>query len=619
MEKRQLNFNAPLLSVRRIQSPSNSSELVKREMTEKPPSRLQSLPVNKSDWEYEPTKPATVPFNWEQIPGKPKSEAQSPARTPVELSNTPRIPPGRLYNSGEITKAGFTSRYNSGEITKMGFASRFNSGERSNDRNLYKPQIEAFSFSDHASLLEKLNESLKCKEDESSSETEEDSYSDALDTLSPTETRSLNYSVSGLSGYNSGVKPSGTFTIDTQTRDFMMNRFLPAAKAVALETPKHVVKKPTRVNEQLKELKKVVSLEKKPLLKQYSSAALPYYSKYVDNVESEDEDEESNVRVKKSGKAWGIIPRFCVKNSLRLLKPLPGMKLLTRPPTPTPSTEIRRLTRNAHSGPLDKNACHVPHKIKFNSGLLTRDIQKMENKLTNDPYKSGVSSLRCTRSGNISPYRNESPKSPFREGAGFLGVPKEVEQYNDSKIASSRKLFKALQDVSKNQINERGSGPPGDAVEKILYVDSQNNTDVPISKTSPTKALFKADKVLPSVGIEDIKPSDQESSDVKRDERNQEIRKSPLAPPLPRSPSESWLWKTLPSISLGNPFSHSRSRSHLHSKKEGTNGLTTDAKWETIVKTSNLRHDRVRYSEELTPKISYRHKESSSKINPMKG
>ncbi|KAK4440056.1 hypothetical protein Salat_0340500 [Sesamum alatum] len=669
MEKRQLDFNAPLLSVRRYSSPSKSSELVKRKVTEKPvPSRQQSLPTNKSDLEHEQvTRPVAVPFHWEQIPGRPKSEVESQVHTPEEPSNTPRLPPARVSDA---------IRRSSGEIPKLppGRLSgplRYSSGERCNDQNLYRPQVEAFSFNDHAILLERLNESLKCK-DESDSESGDDAYSDALETLSPTESGSMNYSVSGLSDcHSSDVKPSGTFCIDKQTRDLMMNRFLPAAKAVVLETPQYAVKKSPVIDEPPKQVKKVVSGEIKPSLKQYSSDALPYYSRYIDNAESEDEDQEYSVPVKKSGKAWRILPRFCVKNSLCLLNPLPAMKSRSRAPTP-PKADVRRLTRNAHSGPLDKqNACRVPYKKKFHSGLLSRDLPALENKLTDDisqfvntrdSHSSGVSPLRRYRSGSISPYRNESPKSPFREGVGFLGVPKQVANYNADKIATSRKLFKALQDVSRNQINERGSGPTVDVVEKTLYVDYVKKTDLPISKSSCTKAddgLVKSsgerlkvlagsrqmednyalkpdqdasclntteeekrpspksgltEKVHESKNLEcnevafDVKFGTKEERNVGSDSRRQSDPpfKSPLPPPLPKSPSESWLWRTLPSISLGNPFGHSREKNHLHSKKQGQKGSATDTKWETIVKTSNIRPDHVRYSEELIPHASRR-------------
>ncbi|PIN18835.1 hypothetical protein CDL12_08502 [Handroanthus impetiginosus] len=636
MERRQLDFNAPLLSARRYSSPSRSSELVKRKVTET--CRQQSLPLNKSEWENEEvTRPAAVPFHWEQIPGRPKGERESQSQTPDETSNTPRLPPARVSDA---------IRHNSGETPKLppgrlsSGPSRYNSGERTYDQNIYRPQVDAFSFSDHAKLLEKLNESLNCK-DESDSESGDDAYSDALETLSPTESCSLNYSVSGISGCNSsGVKPSGTFCVDTQTRDFMMNRFLPAAKAVVLETPQYVVKKPSVLKEQPKQIRKAVSGEIKPSVKQYSSNILPHYSQYMDNAESDDDNQEYNVPVKKSGKAWGILPRFCVKNSLCLLNPIPGMKSKSRAPSPT-TREVRRLTRNALSGPLDKNACQVPHKKKFHSGLLSRELPGHEHKLTNDSnqflnsrdsFKAGLSPLRRYRSGNISPYRNESPKSPFREGVGFLGVPKEVQNHNANKIASSRKLFKALQNVSRNQINERGSAPANDAVEKTLYIDSVNKTDLPISKfdyngerskilsgsrqkEDNCVAISDQNTLSPNL-LEDPKSG---STDVKvpksplKEELNQESDpplKSPLTPPLPKSPSESWLWRTLPSIPLGNPFAHSLRSSPVNSKKQAHKSSAIDTKWETIVKTSNLRHDHVRYSQELIPHASHRQRKA---------
>jgi len=72
---------------------------------------------------------------------------------------------------------------------------------------------------------------------------------------------------------------------------------------------------------------------------------------------------------------------------------------------------------------------------------------------------------------------------------------------------------------------------------------------------------------------------------------------SPLPLALPKSPSESWLWRTLPSISSRNLFSHSNLGTHMHLKKRAPKTSSTNTKWETIVKTSHLRRDHVRYSE----------------------
>lgn len=79
---------------------------------------------------------------------------------------------------------------------------------------------------------------------------------------------------------------------------------------------------------------------------------------------------------------------------------------------------------------------------------------------------------------------------------------------------------------------------------------------------------------------------------------------SPLPLALPKSPSESWLWRTLPSISSRNPFSNSNLGTHVplkkhapKTKKHAPKTSSSNTKWETIVKTSHLHHDHVRYSQ----------------------
>ncbi|XP_022971164.1 uncharacterized protein LOC111469925 [Cucurbita maxima] len=65
----------------------------------------------------------------------------------------------------------------------------------------------------------------------------DETYLEANDTLSRSKSFSMNCSETGLSGLDGGdVKPSGTFLKDQQTHELMMGRFLPAAKALASET-----------------------------------------------------------------------------------------------------------------------------------------------------------------------------------------------------------------------------------------------------------------------------------------------------------------------------------------------------------------------------------------------
>lgn len=75
------------------------------------------------------------------------------------------------------------------------------------------------------------------------------------------------------------------------------------------------------------------------------------------------------------------------------------------------------------------------------------------------------------------------------------------------------------------------------------------------------------------------------------------LASSPLPPPLPKSPSESWLWRALPINSLKSSFLHSNQGTKSHAKRNDSNAASSNVKWETIVKTSNLHHDHIRYSQ----------------------
>lgn len=65
-----------------------------------------------------------------------------------------------------------------------------------------------------------------------------------------------------------------------------------------------------------------------------------------------------------------------------------------------------------------------------------------------------------------------------------------------------------------------------------------------------------------------------------------------VVPPLPKAPSESWLKRTLPTVSSRN----SSSRSCL--------GTCNYAKWETMVRYSNVHQGCLRFSKEQLPPIT---------------
>lgn len=83
-----------------------------------------------------------------------------------------------------------------------------------------------------------------------------------------------------------------------------------------------------------------------------------------------------------------------------------------------------------------------------------------------------------SRSGCISPYRNEKPRSPFHDGARFLGVPKMVRNTEYGKVTSTSKESDKFLDFSAYQMYKRESDLLSSLAERILYIDLVNNTEV---------------------------------------------------------------------------------------------------------------------------------------------
>lgn len=513
MEKNQLNFNAPIISARRYSSPVRSTEKVLKTNTEKLlKSRQTSLPAQQSNWELaEVATPGTVPFQWEKIPGKAIKENE-----PESLTNTPRLPPQ------------YTPKNISGNLLEM--------------------------------MKKGANNNTDC---ENNYENGDDKYSDIIDALSLSDSRSMSCSVSILSGYynpeiNSDSR--GNFSADVATRDFMMNRFLPAAKAMVLKTPQYASKKQSVVNQEPKEpIRKVAIVEKRALVEIYRSHIVPDYGEYSE-MESENGIEEFVDLKKTPRKVFGLFSKFCLKNSLRLLNPVSSIKAKINSPMGTPKKssnkkssayEIGKVCRKAYSGPLtqtyDKYSGNNSTRKRFGSISRSQELYTVKTKPSNDsPRLSHSGELRATRGsspyrsytrGGLSPYRSEITNSPLRKNTSFVGVTKNGEKLK----------------VVKNPIIPK--------IEKTIYVDEKIETK---------NAII-------------VRPEAEDIADV-----------ATLHPPLPKSPSESWLWRTLPSIN--------------YSKNKQAKASKTVTKWETIVKTSNVHHDHIRYSEELVPHLSQHRK-----------
>ncbi|KAI3950236.1 hypothetical protein MKW92_030818 [Papaver armeniacum] len=345
------------------------------------------------------------------------------------------------------------------------------------------------------------------------------------------------------------------------------------------------------------------------------------------------------------------------------------MKVRSHTPVPS-SRQVSAWTRTGksrlHIRSNDEKKLETVYKHK----LITR-LQQIddENKLrhesnelvcwsgsqtTDGSYKNGLSG-----DGGISPYRNEATQSPFREGAGFLGVPNQVVNSTDTR-------FDPYMKGSPNKVvSHRGSGSMSPAAEKTLYIDSgllleapnsnssssdfkdndlqivvrsqgmeetslaelflqDNNGELDISRKGSvsepkssdfvsSELNFSTDKSNHEDNVEVLKKADDEASFLvcsdaptvgslefdkpepvsTENEGNLSLVcfLAPLPPPLPKSPSESWLMRTLPSVSSRNAAQFSR--------KQALKRFSNDPKWETIVKTSYVNNSNSRFSEGL--------------------
>ncbi|EEF28419.1 conserved hypothetical protein [Ricinus communis] len=611
MEERKLNFNIPLLSVRRSSTPTRSSAPTKSSSGEKGkkndnfhPDRRRTLPSCKPAYILDQvTEPVAVPFQWEQIPGRPKDGAVPDPQGHEEVSVTPRIPPRRVL-----------------DVVKH------IDNKKPEDQDALTPQIEAKSFTNIVGRLDCSKEGV----DEKAiiileNDDDEDVYSDALDTLSPTDSFSVNCSLSGVSGFdNLAVKPSGTFSIDQQAQDFMMSRFLPAAKAMTLEPPQYASRKQPVSGEQPRQTTKAVNRDRTPPVIRNRSCNIPPYHQDKEDEESEDECDDYSDSGNITAKGCGFLPRLCIKNSLCLLNPVPGMKIRTQ--TSMSSTkDIKKLTKavfsRSQSPTVKKPARNAVSKQKQDSEVPSPRMVGVENKLTGGSNRFTYATDRqmisrtspFRRSGCISPHRNEAPQSPFR-GRGSQGIPKQLENLKSNQFNSFNRGYSKSQElVSYNGIR-RGSRPASPTVEKTLYVDTVNAAGILCSNSEMTEDLSKESMALVCISAATEGNVNIESDQIsKRDDTGSEktslvLVQPPIPPLLPKTPSESWLWRTLPSISSQNQSSNSYRNNSFLSKRQDTKTFSATTKWENIVKSSYLHHDHVRYSEELFPHASQQSK-----------
>ncbi|KAM2016675.1 hypothetical protein ACFX16_047062 [Malus domestica] len=727
MEEKQLDLDQPLLSVRRYSPTVVSSKADDKRKADKSLPKLPPLPFYKSELKSGPVRhPGTVPFVWEQIPGRPKDERNSQTQGLERPATTPRLPPGRV----SIAKKQALDKG-----SKRTTAAQSPTGHvLSNSKN------DSTFDTKEVTKCDSSREGMEDK-DISDSEDGDETYLDALDALSRSESFYYNCSVSGLSGLDGpDVKPTGTFSTDPQTRDFMMGRFLPAAKAMASDTPQYSTRKQPVAREQpicqeQPRGMKVASGNKQHPLNQYKPNDLPHNVQDITGDKSEYE----------GMRAQAQLPISSVR-SVRAKSSYPS---------------AYREAKNEHSG---GDACEQRLMNGHQEAVIPKDKNDLKcesnqiTKISECEKLDGSPVHRRLQGSNISPYRKECF---HHEEKGFLGIPEKAKNFRETSSSGKyRKGHNNFREIlATENIAEWKMGPGSPVVEKTLYIDSVHTVKSPNSnshssdtkgniiqyrgndneipeksnevKETPSAEFSLQDiehlgdgnekAIVPFQSLEfpdssflywsgrsskddqtdmrngsildqdssrfaSLKVVDQETVNLKSqhleksvhwkncngltrdlitstseklndekksDLKGQQPRKSgteesshshgqisitltsskvayrgkidlesrrlvkfgnqesarghnsrlPLGPPLPKSPSESWLKRTLPSISSRSSSSQYSSGSQIYASGQPSKTSSLDPKWETIVKTSNTHHGHWRFSEDLLTPI----------------
>ncbi|ESQ55528.1 hypothetical protein EUTSA_v10025107mg [Eutrema salsugineum] len=356
-----------------------------------------------------------------------------------------------------------------------------------------------------------------------------------LDTVSSNGSFSVNCSTSGV---ENGEKSDDDVS-SRESLDLMMSRFLPAAKAMAFTHQKHQSSSAFNSSEQKQTIQNreaLVTRQRSQLVAEHEHFAI-IQSLYDDlNIDDDDDDDEEEEDDGQDDHR--IHPKVTIKKACGFL----------------PRLCAKSSFKILNPVPLDPGL----NRVLKHSGDQTRLPNWSTRRL----------------SGFISPYRTSCSET------GFLGAPEKPES------------FKRLnRGISKSQ---------------ELYPTRTKREILPNYSNSGEIRMFRNSISTPSRTIHDSRFLVEE---VNRRRRSSSINRSGnllkmspeyaaaiSPPPLPETPSRPWLRRTL--LAPASPRPYSVVLSQVDSKKMNQEILES-TKWETIVKTSYVHNDHVRYSQEL--------------------
>ncbi|KAL2937408.1 Delta(12)-oleate desaturase [Bienertia sinuspersici] len=563
MEEKQLNFNQPLLSVRRgssVTAPPESKRKANDSHTTLPP-----LPYYKSELKSGPIRnPGVVPFKWERMPGRPKDEKKAQKKTLESASLVPKLPPGRVAN--HVQKQTDEVRRDSPTYLKYRSETSIPHSLENSSPDKVLSEVEG-------------SEKEECK-DVSSSEDENVTFVDAPETLSRTESF-FNCSVSGVSELD-GPESSGAFS-DPQTRDFMMGRFLPAAKAVASETPPNASRRNHSVaREQEKPVPKMIKWKKQP----------PHYNTVPDtlhdhiNMEEKYEDYESDHSDEPEhapAKLCGLLPSFC------MLNPIPGMRDHVEV-IPT----VRSIGLRINGGGMKRTAIqHAPvpskeslmnghlgcHGLVREKGVSPQSFLDKEKRSLGLPELESVAHLQTGETMNLI--------NPPIEKTVYVDSERMIESRNSISSSSESRGRNPSVDYSLQDIKSFCSKSSETTDSSAVTAKSCQNVIGDLNN------LQKDDHNVINVTVDVKKPQKPDvKSMIQFENCNSALALTPL---LPKSPSESWLSRTLPSMGSRNQASKPYSANYTFRSSP------VDPKRERLLKNSHVQNMLFQSAGELAP------------------
>ncbi|XP_076912709.1 uncharacterized protein LOC143571081 [Bidens hawaiensis] len=469
MENNGLNINRPLLSVRRFSSISSSRKIENRKNESQIPVRSPIESCKSGSTSKTKVKSGSVPFGWEHSPGRPKSENNKQ----IQIVGSPKVPAARLFK-----RRNKISKPECSKSTKKQSSGSPNDAEEDNNDS-------------------------------------GEAYIDALDTPSSGGTSFNNCSSSGLGGTGSDVKPSGLIRADLKVKDFMLSRFLPAARAMASDAPQLTPKK-IAVKE-----KKSVNMD--------------------NNHNGEEDDYDSDYEYRehgpKSSKFCGLIPRFRSANGACIKAKLPIFSACRTQASCSSSCSFREtVSEPARSGEYKHRSWSNVLKIE-SSEPANLEGSKLYNRLQG-PL------ISVDHSGSIqSTVSEQSDSSSKKKGTSFREL-----------LADKKKISEITETDSQDSI-----------FEKTLYVDTVYVAESPKENSMPscTKPQSSFSEPLESdESKHDMKTSKCKGFDYESEWFDDDVKgnlklkgyetksfENPAPPPLPKKPSDSWLCRTLPSVS----------------------------------------------------------------------